>query len=134
MNVVAITGRLVSDVAHRHVDGHGAVAEFRIAVDGRSPIYLTVETWGHSAGKAAAHLTKGRRIAITGRWAQREFLDRTDQRRQVDYIVAHDITYLDAPRRTRRRSGEQRRPGPRQHPAGDVDPSEVGRRRSNVAA
>ena len=65
MNVVAITGRLVSDVAHRHIDGHGAVAEFRIAVDGRSPIYLTVETWGHSAGKAAAHLTKGRRIAIS---------------------------------------------------------------------
>ena len=99
MNIVAITGRLVSDVAHRHIDGHGAVAEFRIAVDGRSPIYLTVETWGHSAGKAAAHLTKGRRIAITGRWAQREFLDRTDQRRQVDYIVAHDLTYLDSPRR-----------------------------------
>src|SRR5215217_8190037 len=99
MNVVAITGRLVSDVAHRHIDGHGAVAEFRIAVDGRSPIYLTVETWGHSAGKAAAHLTKGRRIAITGRWAQREFLDRTDQRRQVDYIVAHDLTYLDSPPR-----------------------------------
>jgi single-strand DNA-binding protein len=98
MNVVALTGRLVSDVAHRHIDGHGAVAEFRIAVDGRSPIYLTVETWGHSAGKAAAHLTKGRRIAITGRWAQREFLDRTDQRRQVDYIVAHDLTYLDSPR------------------------------------
>jgi hypothetical protein len=29
---------------------------------------LTVETSGHSAGKAAAHLAKGRRIAITGRW------------------------------------------------------------------
>jgi single-strand DNA-binding protein len=99
VNVVAFTGRLVSDVAHRNVDGHGAVAEFRIAVDGRNPIYLTVETWGHSAGKAASHLTKGRRIAISGRWAQREFLDRSDQRRQVDYVIAHDITYLDAPRR-----------------------------------
>ena len=99
MNVVAVTGRLVSDVAHRHIDGHGAVAEFRIAVDGRNPIYLTVETWGHSAGKAAGHLTKGRRIAISGRWAQREFLDRSDQRRQVDYVIAHDITYLDPPRR-----------------------------------
>jgi single-stranded DNA-binding protein len=68
MNVVSMTGRLVSDVAHRQVDGHGAVAEFRFALDGRKPIYLTVETWGHSAGKAASHLTKGRRVAITGRW------------------------------------------------------------------
>ena len=100
MNVVAMTGRLVSEVAHRNVDGHGAVAEFRFAVDGRRPIYLTVETWGHSAGKAASHLTKGRRIAITGRWTQREFLDRNEQRRQVDYVVADDITYLDAPRRS----------------------------------
>lgn len=99
MNVVALTGRLASDVAHRNVDGHGAVAEFRVAVDGRSPIYLTVQTWGHSAGKAASHLTKGRRIAITGRWAQREFLDRSNQRRQVDYVIAHGLTYLDSPRR-----------------------------------
>ena len=100
MNVVAITGRLVSDVAHRHIDGHGAVAEFRIAVDGRSPIYLTVETWGHSAGKAAAHLTKGDASPSPAGGRNGEFLDRTDQRRQVDYIVAHDLTYLDAPRRT----------------------------------
>jgi single-stranded DNA-binding protein len=102
MNVVAMTGRLASDVAHRQIDGHGAVAEFRFAVDGRSSIFLTVETWGHSAGKAASHLTKGRRIAITGRWAQREYLDRTNggQKRQIDYVVAHDITYLDPPRRS----------------------------------
>lgn len=105
MNVVAMTGRLAGEVAHRNVAGHGAVAEFRFAVDGRSPIYLTVETWGHSAGKAAGHLTKGRRIAIAGRWAQREFLDRNDQRRQVDYIVAHDITYLDPPRHNDDRPG-----------------------------
>ena len=102
MNVIAMTGRLASDVAHRQIDGHGAVAEFRFAVDGRSSIFLTVETWGHSAGKAASHLTKGRRIAITGRWAQREYLDRRGdgQKRQVDYVVAHDITYLDPPARS----------------------------------
>lgn len=101
MNVVTMTGRLVSDVAHRHLDGHGAVAEFRFAVDGRRSIYLTVETWGHSAGKAASHLAKGRRVGVTGRWAQREFLDRHDQRRQIDYVVANDITYLDSSRSAR---------------------------------
>ncbi len=100
MNVVALTARLVSDVAHRQVDGHGSVAEFRVAVDGRSPIYLTVETWGQSAGKAAGHLVKGRRVGISGRWAQREFLDRDHQPRQVDYVIAHELTYLDAPRRS----------------------------------
>lgn len=107
MNVVAMTGRLASEVAHRHIDGHGAVAEFRFVVDGRNPIYLTVETWGHNAGKAANHLTKGRRIAITGRWAQREYLDRKNdsQKRQVDYVIAHDITYLDLPT-SRRDMGE----------------------------
>jgi single-stranded DNA-binding protein len=102
MNVVAITGRLVSYVTHRHIDGHGAVSEFRVAVDGRNPIYLTVETWGHSVGKAAVHLAKGRRIAIAGRWAQREFLNRHAQHRQVDYIIAYDVTYLDAPAATDR--------------------------------
>ena len=135
MNVVAITGRLVSDVAHRHIDGHGAVAEFRIAVDGRSPIYLTVETWGHSAGKAAAppHQRQAHRDhrALGATRVPRPHRPTTTSR-----LHRRPRPHLPRPATPHRRrpSGQQRRPAPRQHPAGDLTPGEVGDARSHVAA
>ena len=65
MNVLTLTGRLGSDPVRRDTT-NGVVCEFRLAVDGRPRIWITVETWGHLAGTCAQHLHDGRRVAISG--------------------------------------------------------------------
>lgn len=95
MNCVNLTGRLVNDPT-RNDTSNGVVTTFRLAVDGRSHIFLDVDSWGHLAGRVATHLTKGRRVGVTGRWSQREYHDRaTHAKRLHDFVVADHVDFLD---------------------------------------
>lgn len=96
MNSVNLTGRLLNDPVRRDTT-HGVVAEFRLTIDGRTTVRIDIETWGHVAGAVAAHLVAGRHIAVTGRWAQREYHDRDHNKRHRDYVIADRLTYLDSP-------------------------------------
>ena len=51
MNVLTVTGRLADDPVRRETP-KGVVCEFRLAVDGRPRLYLTIQTWGHSPAAA----------------------------------------------------------------------------------
>ena len=96
MNVLTLTGRLGSDPVRRETT-NGVVCEFRLAVDGRPRIWITVETWGHLAGTCAQHLSEGRRVAINGTLAHRQYINRQGAKAEHWYAKARNITFLDRP-------------------------------------
>lgn len=96
MNVLTLTGRLGSDPVRRDTS-NGVVCEFRLAVDGRPRIWITVETWGHLAGTCAQHLRDGRRVAISGALANRQFVNRAGEKVDLWYAKARQVTFLDRP-------------------------------------
>lgn len=96
MNVVAITGRLTGDPARRETS-KGVVATFRIGSDDAPRVWVDIETWGHLAGTCAAHLAKGRHVAIVGSLAHREWTNQTGDRRERWLVKASTVTFLDRP-------------------------------------
>ena len=94
MNVITLAGRLQADPARRDTP-KGVVATFRLAVtDHKHRLWIDIETWGHLAGTAAAHLSKGRTVGVTGKLRNKPYT--TDgQRRDHWYIAATDIHFLD---------------------------------------
>lgn len=97
MNVVAMTGRLTGDPARKET-GKGVVTTFRIGSDDSPRVWVDVETWGHLAGTCAAHLGRGRHVAIVGSLAHREWTDQTGERRQRWLVKASTVTFLDRPK------------------------------------
>jgi single-strand DNA-binding protein len=98
MNSINLTGRITDQPARRVTTANGVVAEFRLAVDGRPRrLWITVEAWGHEAGKVARYLDAGRHVAVTGRLVQDEYLVRTGHRHTSYKVVAHRVDFLDAP-------------------------------------
>src|SRR3712207_3259084 len=97
MNLVAFVGHLTDDPARRDTNA-GVVTTFRLDIrDGKNRLWIDVEAWGHLAGTAAKHLTKGRLVSVTGKLRNRPY-QRDGQRRDYFHVAAHDIVYLDAPR------------------------------------
>ena len=97
MNVVALTGRLTNDPVRRDTKA-GVVAEFRLAVDARPRLFIDIETWGPTAGKATAHLRKGRRVGVSGSLVCDEWHDQSGEKRSKVKVRVREITYLDVPR------------------------------------
>lgn len=96
MNVLTVTGRLSDDPVRRDT-AKGVVCEFRLAVDGRPRLYLTIQTWGHLAGRCAQHLTTGRHVAISGAMRHDQWITRAGERADRWYARATDVTFLDTP-------------------------------------
>lgn len=97
MNVVAMTGRLTGDPARKET-GKGVVTTFRIGSDDSPRVWVDVETWGHLAGTCAAHLARGRHVAVVGSLASREWTDQAGERRQRWLVKASTVTFLDRPK------------------------------------
>ena len=99
MNVVAITGYLTADPARKE-SPKGVVTTFRIGSDGSPRVWVDVETWGHLAGTCAAHLARGRHVAVGGSLAHAQWTARDGERRERWFIRATQVTFLDHPRTT----------------------------------
>ncbi|MCW2988199.1 MAG: single-strand binding protein [Solirubrobacterales bacterium] len=89
MNNVSMVGRLTRDPELKEAHG-GAVCQLRIAVDnpGRGgesgePTYVDVATFGKHAEACAAHLAKGRQVAVSGHLVFREWTGRDGRKRSV---------------------------------------------------
>ncbi len=105
MNVVAMTGRLTGDPARKET-GKGVVTTFRIGSDDSPRVWVDVETWGHLAGTCAAHLGRGRHVAVVGSLAYREWTDQAGERRQRWLVKASTVTFLDRPNHAGGRQGQ----------------------------
>ena len=96
MNVVTLTGRLDSDPVRRETS-RGVLCEFRLVVDGRPRLYLTVQTWGHLAGRCAQHLRASRHVAVIGSLCHEHWINRSGERAERWYAKASNVSFLDRP-------------------------------------
>ena len=96
MNVLTLTGRLVADPVRRDTP-KGVVCEFRISVDTRPRLWITVQTWGQLAGRCALHLRSGRHVAVAGPLLCEQFATRAGERATRWFTRATTVTFLDRP-------------------------------------
>ena len=100
-NTVTVSGNITKDPELRYTTGGRGVASFGLAVnrswkgkDGEwqeEVSFLNVVAWADLGENAAASLTKGTRVIVTGRLAQRSYDTREGEKRSVTEIVADDI-------------------------------------------
>jgi single-strand DNA-binding protein len=96
MNVVVITGYVTADPARKET-AKGVVTTFRIGSDDSPRVWVDVESWGHLAGTCAAHLARGRHVAVAGALGHAQWTDRGGERRERWFIRANRVTFLDRP-------------------------------------
>lgn len=102
MNTITVTGRLIHDPAQRTVtvgEDDRSVTTIPIALDDHrrngSPVFIDVVCWGGVAEACAAHLRKGRHVAVTGRLDLSRWTDESGGRHQRHRIVAAEVDFLD---------------------------------------
>ncbi len=99
MNIVILTGRTTSDIELKKTPNGISVATFALAVDRRKSEeadFPTVVVWRQLAEFAADHITKGRKLVITGELRTRNYEDREGRRRKVTEVHASRIEFADA--------------------------------------
>ena len=99
-SAITIVGGLTRDPELRFTQGGRAVANFAVAVGRRYQVngewredtsYFDVVAWGTLGENAAASLTKGTRVVVTGRLEQRRYETREGDKRSAVEIFAEDI-------------------------------------------
>lgn len=99
-SVVTIVGNLTRDPELRFTAGGKGIASFGVAVNRRwqqngewqeKVSFFNVTAWDTLGENAAASLTKGTRIIVTGRLEQREYETKEGEKRNVVEIVADEI-------------------------------------------
>ena len=97
---VTIVGNLTRDPELRFTAGGKGVASFGVAVNRRYQVngewqekvsFFNVTAWDTLGENAAASLTKGTRIMVTGRLEQREYETTAGEKRNVVEIVADEL-------------------------------------------
>jgi single-strand DNA-binding protein len=93
-------GNLTRDPELRFTTGGRGVASFGLAVSRRyqqngewqeQTSYFNIVAWGQMGENAAATLTKGMRVLVTGRLEQREYTTREGDKRTAIEINADEI-------------------------------------------
>jgi single-strand DNA-binding protein len=99
-NSVTLVGNLTRDPELRFTGGGRAVASFGIAVNRRYQVngewqeqvsFFNVVAWGQLGENAAASLTKGSRVILSGRLEQREYQTQQGEKRNVVEINADEL-------------------------------------------
>ena len=99
-NTVTIVGNLTRDPELRFTTGGKGIASFGVAVNRRyqqngewqeKVSFFNVTAWDTLGENAAASLTKGTRVLVTGRLEQREYETQQGEKRNVVEIIADEI-------------------------------------------
>jgi single-strand DNA-binding protein len=99
-NSVTLVGNLTKDPELRFTTGGRGVASFGLAVSRRYQVnnewqeqtsFFNVVAWGTLGENAAASLTKGTRIIVTGRLEQRQYETKEGEKRSVVEVNADEI-------------------------------------------
>lgn len=99
-NNVTLVGNLTRDPELRYTTGGRGIASFGLAVNRRYQVngewqeqvsFFNVVAWGDLGENAAASLTKGNRIVVTGRLEQRSYESKEGEKRNVTEVVADDL-------------------------------------------
>jgi len=99
-NTITLVGNLTRDPELRFTTTGRGVASFGIAVGRRYQVngewqeqtsFFNVTAWGQLGENAAASLTKGTRVVVTGRLEQREYTTRDGDKRTAIDVVADEL-------------------------------------------
>jgi single-strand DNA-binding protein len=99
-NSVTLVGNATRDPELRYTTGGRGVASFGLAVNRRyqqngewqeQTSFFNVTAWGELGENAAASLTKGSRIIVTGRLQQREYETREGEKRTIVEVIADEL-------------------------------------------
>jgi single-strand DNA-binding protein len=99
-NSITLVGNLTRDPELRFTTGGRGVASFGIAVGRRYQVngewqeqtsYFNIVAWGQLGENAAASLTKGMRVVVSGRLEQREYQNREGEKRTAIEINADEV-------------------------------------------
>jgi single-strand DNA-binding protein len=99
-NTITLVGNLTRDPELRFTANGRAVASFGIAVGRRYQVngewqeqtsYFNVTAWGQLGENAAASLSKGARVVVTGRLEQREYTTREGDKRTAIDVIADEL-------------------------------------------
>lgn len=100
MNKAMIIGNLTRDPELRTTASGLSVCQFTVAV-GRSfskdkdeADFIPVVTWRGLADNCGRYLTKGSKVAVSGRIQTRSYDDNNGNRRYVTEIIADDVEFL----------------------------------------
>lgn len=101
MNCCNFTGRLTRDPEMRYTTGGTPVANFAIAVDmgkrngEKQTEFIEMTAFGKTAEILGKYMTKGREIAITGKFRTDKWDDKeTGQKRSKSYIVVDQFSFI----------------------------------------
>jgi single-strand DNA-binding protein len=107
MNNISLVARVVQAPALRTTTGGTNVTTLRVAVprprkDGedQGADFVDVVCFGRQAETCVEYLTKGRRVAVTGRLSQSEWTTDTGERRSKLEVIANSVDFLDRPNST----------------------------------
>ena len=137
-NTITLVGNLTRDPELRFTANGRAVASFGIAVGRRYQVngewqeqtsYFNVTAWGDLGENAAASLSKGTRIVVTGRLEQREYTTREGDKRTAIDVIADELgpslRWATAQvERTARKDGGAKKTGGGTNPGNDAPPFE----------
>lgn len=99
-STVTLTGNITKPPELRFTGGGRAIASFGIAVNRRYQVnnewqeqtsFFNVVAWGTLGENAAASLTKGTRVMVTGRLEQRSYETQDGEKRSVVEVVADEL-------------------------------------------
>lgn len=99
-STVTLVGNLTRDPELRFTQGGRAVATLGIAVSRRYQVnnewqeqtsFFNIVCWGTLGENAAASLTKGTRIMVTGRLEQRSYETQDGEKKSIVEVVADEI-------------------------------------------
>lgn len=99
-NTVILAGNITKDPELRYTTSGRGVASFGLAVNRRWQVngewqeavsFFNVVAWADLGENAAASLTKGSRVIVTGRLEQRTYEDKEGVSRSITEVIADDI-------------------------------------------
>jgi single-strand DNA-binding protein len=99
-NSVTLVGNITRDPELRYTTGGRGVASFGLAVNRRyqqngewqeQTSFFNITAWGDLGENAAASLTKGARVIVTGRLQQREYETREGEKRTIVEVIADEL-------------------------------------------
>lgn len=103
MNTVALVGRLAFDPELRSLPGGTSVCQLRVAFTTSKKTqsgwedesnFIDVTVWGNQGEAVAKHLSKGKRVGVSGRLQHRTWEDKDGNKREKHSITANSIQYL----------------------------------------
>ena len=103
MNLVALSGRLGTEVSEHTTQSGKYVIHFPLAVrksfkkdeKGNYPVnYFQIEVWGALAKVCKDHLSKGQLVSVSGRLDSNSYDDKNGQKRYATMVVASAVDFL----------------------------------------